>query len=163
MRARWWLWKPQNGFCDAIGEMLDRCRSGMPIRVGFTHAGFAMRILLVDDEPLILKSFARYLGGVCGHDIVFANGGGEALAQLETDETADLIFCDLKMPDIDGIQVHRAICDDHPELRGRFVFLTGGLTDEATENYVQNSGARVLCKPVRQAAFDNILAEVGSA
>jgi CheY-like chemotaxis protein len=122
-----------------------------------------MRILLVDDEPLILKSFARYLGGVCGHDILFAHSGGEALAQLEAGEAADLIFCDLKMPDIDGIQVHREICDSHPELRGRFVFLTGGVTDEATENYVQDSGAIVLCKPVRQAEFDKILAEFGSA
>jgi CheY-like chemotaxis protein len=107
------------------------------MREGFTTAGLAMRILLVDDEPLLLKSFARYLGGVCGHDVVCARGGGEALAQLETGEAADLIFCDLTMPDIGGVEVHRSIRDDHPEWRGRFVFLTGGVTDEATEHYVR--------------------------
>ena len=125
-----------------------------------TTVGFAMRILLIDDEPLLLKSFARYLGGVCGHDILCACGGGDALAQLEAEEAIDLIFCDLRMPDIDGVQVHREIRDNHPEWRGRFVFLTGGMTDEATENYVQNSGALVLSKPIRQVAFDKILADV---
>jgi two-component system cell cycle sensor histidine kinase/response regulator CckA len=119
-----------------------------------------MRILLVDDEPLLLKSFTRYLGGVCGHDVFCAGSGGEALAQLETGETVDLIFCDLTMPDIDGVEVHQAICEHHPQLRGRFVFLTGGATDEATGSYVQNSGALVLSKPVRQSSFDKILADV---
>jgi CheY-like chemotaxis protein len=131
----------------------------MPMCKGFTTAGLAMRILLVDDEQLVLKSFARYLGGVCGHDILCARDGGEALAQLEAGETVDVIFCDLKMPDIDGVEVHRAIREHHPEWRGRFVFLSGGVTDEATENYVQNSGELVLFKPVRQAAFDKILAD----
>jgi CheY-like chemotaxis protein len=119
-----------------------------------------MRILLVDDEPLLLKSFARYLGGVCGHDVFCAGGGGEALGQLEAGEVVDVIFCDLTMPDIDGVEVHRAICEHHPQLRGRFVFLTGGATDEATGSYVQNSGALVLSKPVRQSSFDKILADI---
>ena len=130
------------------------------MREGFTTTGFAMRILLVDDEPLLLKSFARYLGSACGHDVLCAGGGGEALAQLKTEKPVDLIFCDLTMPDIDGVDVHRAICEHHPELCSRFVFLTGGVADEATENYVQNSGALVLSKPVRHAAFDKILADV---
>jgi CheY-like chemotaxis protein len=130
------------------------------MREGFTTVGLAMRILLIDDELLLLKSFARYLGGVCGHEVVCAHGGGEALAQLETGEAADLIFCDLTMPDIGGVEVHRSIRDDHPEWRGRFVFLTGGVTDEATDHYVRNSGALVLSKPIRQIAFDKVLADV---
>jgi CheY-like chemotaxis protein len=118
-----------------------------------------MRILLVDDEPMLLKSFARYLGGARGHDVVCAGSGSEALAQLEAGDAADLIFCDLTMPGIDGVEVHRAICENRPQWRGRFVFLTGGVIDEATRSYVQNSGALVLSKPVRQAAFDKILAD----
>jgi CheY-like chemotaxis protein len=121
-----------------------------------------MRILLIDDEPLLLKSFTRYLGGACGHDVVCARGGAAGLAELETGETVDLIFCDLTMPDIGGVKVHGTICDHYPELRDRFVFLTGGAIDESTENYMQQSGARILAKPVRQAEFDKILAEVGA-
>ncbi len=132
----------------------------MPMQEQFTTADSAMRILLVDDEPLLLKSFTRYLGSVCGHDVVCANGGGEALAHFETGEVVDLILCDLTMPDIDGAELHRAICEDYPEWHGRFVFLTGGVTDEATDSYVQNSGALVLSKPIRQVTFDKVLADV---
>ena len=88
-----------------------------------------MRILLVDDEPLLLKSYARYLGGSCGHEVLCAAGGGEALARLESGDAVDLILCDVSMSDIDGLDVHRAVCDHHPELKDRFVFLTGGVTD----------------------------------
>jgi CheY-like chemotaxis protein len=130
---------------------------------GVHHRGFEMRILLVDDEPLLLKSISRYLGGVCGHEILCASGGGEALAQLEAGEAIDVVFCDLKMSDIDGVQVHRAISEHHPELCRRFVFLTGGVTDEATEDYLQNSGALILSKPIRQATFDKVLADLGGA
>lgn len=130
---------------------------------GVHHRGFEMRILLIDDEPLLLKSISRYLGGVCGHEILCASGGGEALAQLEAGETVDVVFCDLKMFDIDGVQVHRAISEHHPDLCRRFVFLTGGVTDEATEDYVQNSGALILTKPILQATFDKVLADLGGA
>jgi CheY-like chemotaxis protein len=133
----------------------------MPMGREFTPADPAMRILLVDDEPLLLKSFARYLAGVCGHDVSCAGDGGEALARLEAEAAVDLIFCDLTMPGIDGVGVHQAICEFHPQLRDRFVFLTGGAIDAATESYVQNSGALVLAKPVRQASFDKILADLG--
>jgi CheY-like chemotaxis protein len=120
-----------------------------------------MHILLVDDEPLLLKSFARYLGGVCGHDVFCAGSGGEALARLESGESVDLIFCDLTMPDIDGVEVHRVVCENHPQLRGRFVFLTGGAIDGAAERYLQSAGALVLAKPIRHSSFDKILADVG--
>ncbi len=122
-----------------------------------------MRILLVDDEPLLLKSISRYLGGVCGHEIFCASGGGEALAQLEAGVAVDVVFCDLKMPDIDGVQVHRAINEHYPELCRRFVFLTGGVTDEATEDYVKNSGAPIISKPFRHVTFDKILADLSGA
>jgi len=68
-----------------------------------------MRILLIDDEPLLLKSLKRYLGGVCGHDVVCAGSGREALAEFEADDDVDVIFCDLTMPDIDGVDVCVAI------------------------------------------------------
>ncbi len=129
----------------------------------FTTADSVMHILLIDDEPLLLKTFTRYLGNTCGHDVVCARGGGEALAHFETGEVVDLVFCDLAMPEIDGVEVHRAICDNHPEWRGRFVFLTGGMCNETTESYVQNSGAQVLSKPVSQVAFDKILADISGA
>jgi CheY-like chemotaxis protein len=120
-----------------------------------------VRILLIDDEPLLLKSYARYLERDCDREVVSALGGAEALAQLEGDESFDLVFCDLSMSGVDGVEVHRAVCEYHPELMGRFVFLTGGVIDEATEAYVQRTGVQVLTKPVRRDAFEKTIASAG--
>jgi len=117
-----------------------------------------VRILLIDDEPLLLKPYARYLERGPEREVVSALGGAEALAHLEGDEPFDLVFCDLSMPDVDGVAVHRAICENHPELMGRFVFLTGGVIDEVTEAYVRGAGVPTLSKPVRHAEFDKAIA-----
>ena len=122
-----------------------------------------MRILLVDDEPLLLKSYQRFLHRGCGHDVVTASGGAEALAELEADESFDLIFCDLAMPKIDGIEVHRAVRERHPELVHRFVFLTGGHTTEAADVYLMRTGVRILTKPVHEAELDKALIDVGGS
>ncbi len=122
-----------------------------------------MRILLVDDEPLLLKSYARCLERGRDHEVVSASGGAEALARLRDDEPFDLVFCDLSMPDVDGVEVHRAICEYHPQLAGRFVFLTGGAIDEDTEVYVRRAGVPILNKPVPNAAFDDAIAAAGGS
>ena len=122
-----------------------------------------MRILLVDDEPLLLKSYARCLERGCDHQVVSASGGAEALARLRDDEPFDLVFCDLSMPDVDGVEVHRAICEYHPELTGRFVFLTGGAINEDTEAYVRGAGVPTLNKPVPNSAFDDAIAAAGGS
>ena len=117
-----------------------------------------MRILLIDDEPLLLKSYSRYLRRSGGHDVVTASCGAEALEQLEGDDPFDLVFCDLSMPGVSGVEVHRSIREFYPDLVGRFVFLTGGVQDAASETYLQESGVPVLGKPVPLAEFEKILA-----
>ena len=67
------------------------------------------------------------------------------------------------MADVDGVEVHRVVCEYHPEMMARFVFLTGGVIDEATESYVEQSGVQVLSKPVRRAEFEKTIAAVGGS
>ena len=61
-----------------------------------------MRILVIDDEPLIVRSLTRLLRK---HDVVGAANGAEALARLEGDTAFDGIFCDVRMPDADGVEL----------------------------------------------------------
>ena len=116
-----------------------------------------MRILLIDDEPLLLKSYARYLEVCMDQTVVTAPGGAEALTLLEGDEPFDMIFCDVSMRGVSGIDVHRAVCEHHPAMTNRFAFLTGGTTDAATGAYIGDSGVTVLSKPVDRAAFEKAL------
>jgi len=61
------------------------------------------RILIVDDEPYILKAFSKLLG-TDGHEVTIASSGEEAIALIIT-HCYDLIFLDLMMPNMDGIEV----------------------------------------------------------
>jgi CheY-like chemotaxis protein len=114
---------------------------------------------MIDDEPLILKSYGRNLQRRFGHDVVTAIGGAAGLADLENDSEFDLIICDLSMPGISGIDVHRTLCDHHPELANRFIFLTGGNASEMAENYLASNGIPVLTKPVSEVDFEKALTE----
>lgn len=65
------------------------------------------KILVVDDDPVVGKSFDRVLAGK-GYAVITAESGEEALRKLET-ESYDAVFTDIKMPGISGIEVAERI------------------------------------------------------
>ena len=54
------------------------------------------RILVVDDDPVVGKSFDRVLSPK-GYAVIAAANGAEALARLEA-ENYDMVYDDIKMP-----------------------------------------------------------------
>ena len=66
-----------------------------------------LRILIVDDEPAILRFLRAGLGSQ-GYAIIEASAGSPAL-DLVRDARADLVVLDLGLPDIDGLEVIRRI------------------------------------------------------
>ncbi len=103
------------------------------------------RVLVVDDEPFLLAIVAEILGAE--HDVVTADGGPEALALLGEDTRFDALLCDLMMPGVDGIAVHRFLLEHAPALAARTVFATGGAFTPRTEQYVTSRRMPVLLKP----------------
>jgi CheY-like chemotaxis protein len=78
------------------------------------QAGMAMgRIVVIDDEPLILRATKRLLQGL-GHRVrAYANG--RIAVELMRRERADVVLVDLHMDEMDGIQVlFRLLALDHP-------------------------------------------------
>ena len=65
------------------------------------------RVLIIDDDPQILKLMSFVLGSGQYH-VLGASSGFEALA-IVSENAPDLIFCDLTMPDMDGIETVRRI------------------------------------------------------
>ncbi|MGC3999403.1 MAG: response regulator [Anaeromyxobacter sp.] len=68
-------------------------------------------ILLVDDDPSLLRAFARVFGQVW--DIQGASSGEEAL-QLLAQRRFDVAIVDYSMPGMDGVELLRRLADDHP-------------------------------------------------
>ena len=82
------------------------------------------RVLVLDDEPLVCSSIRRML--TREHDVITATDAREALAWLLRGDAFDVIFCDLMMPDMTGMDFHAALQRSHPQIADAIVFFTGG-------------------------------------
>ncbi|KPK20577.1 MAG: histidine kinase [Betaproteobacteria bacterium SG8_41] len=72
------------------------------------------RILAVDDEPVILDSFRKILV-VAGYSIDTVEKGSEALGLILKNDY-DFVFTDLKMPEMDGLEVTKAVKHLRPDI-----------------------------------------------
>lgn len=73
-----------------------------------TGRNASMHIMLVDDDPFALGVLERQLDNLGFPEVMACQGGGEAIARLQSavDQT-ELVFCDLQMPQMDGVEVVR--------------------------------------------------------
>lgn len=110
------------------------------------------RLLLVDDEPSILRSLERLLGKA--HDVTLAHSGREALALLSAGLEYDLILCDLMMPETSGIDVWEKLSAEQHE---KFVFMTGGTFTERAERFLAEAKPQVLEKPFTATTLEELL------
>ena len=79
------------------------------------------KILVVDDELVVIKSAERVLKSE-GYQIEGALGGREAILKMEQG-AYDLVFTDLKMPEVDGITLIRWVKKSRPNIG--IVIITG--------------------------------------
>src|SRR5882724_5656265 len=73
------------------------------------------RILVIDDEPALLKVLATVLQQ-SGFQVFTARSGKEATATV-LEHPIDLLITDLNMPDEDGIEIIRRLKNDLPQLK----------------------------------------------
>jgi len=102
------------------------------------------RILVVDDDPVIGKSFDRVLSGK-GYAVITAADGEEALRKLST-ETYDVVFTDIRMPGMSGLEVVERVKASQPWLP--VVIVTGYGTGENEARATAAGVAGFLRKPL---------------
>jgi CheY-like chemotaxis protein len=107
-----------------------------------------LRILVIDDDPLLVKSLRDALEAD-GHEVVTANGGQAGIdtfraAKARHEEFA-VVFTDLGMPYVDGRKVASAIKDASPATP--VILLTGWGQRLVAEGDVPSHVDRVLSKP----------------
>lgn len=103
------------------------------------------RLLVVDDEPIVLELLADLLQREW--DVTSVGTGAEALEQLARGSYA-AILCDLMMPGLSGMDVAARVEREHPGLHNRMVFLTGGAVTSEAEDFLARPGVRYVMKPV---------------
>ena len=107
------------------------------------------RILVVDDEPLVIRTVKRILSKE--HDLVVTEAATEALALCASGEKFDLILCDLMMPEMTGMDLHRELSLVSPEQADRMIFVTGGAFTEKARRFLSETPKEHLEKPFASA------------
>ena len=110
-------------------------------------------ILIVDDNSALRESLAETVAGL-GHRPLSAASGQEALARLEC-EAVDAVLLDLRMPDMDGIEVLRRL-RDNPK-RPPVVILTAFASAENTIEAMRLGAFDHLTKPIGRDDLDALL------
>jgi DNA-binding response OmpR family regulator len=105
--------------------------------------GLVPRILVVDDEQTIVTSIVRALE-LSGYRADGAASGKEALRALNL-ESYDLMLLDIKMPEIDGIEVMHRAHQLRPELA--VIILTGHATLDSAIAAIKSEAEDYLLKP----------------
>ena len=103
------------------------------------------RILVVDDEPSVCRLLQRLLEEA-GHLVDTAPDGQTALECIAR-QRYGLILLDVRMPDMNGMEVYEKAREIAASVAERIVFLTGDIMAPELQNLLQRTGAPFLTKP----------------
>ena len=124
-------------------------------------SGRRLSIIIVEDETALLQPLRRMLAD--RHDVLTFSDSRDGMRCLIERDPPDVIICDINMPEVDGLELYRQVTSARPFLAERFVFLTGGDSDELAT--LMEAPTRILEKPVRRkdliAVIDAISARQG--
>ncbi|MFO0736335.1 MAG: response regulator [Labilithrix sp.] len=115
------------------------------------------RVLVVDDEEMLAAAIRRVLSRQ--HDVVITTRALEALDKLRAGETFDVIFSDLMMPQITGMELFERIQKEFPEHAPRVVFLTGGAFTQAAREFLATVSNPTLEKPVDRQSLLSLVSD----
>ncbi|MDE6319575.1 MAG: response regulator, partial [Lachnospiraceae bacterium] len=123
----------------------------------------AMRVMLVDDEPFILQGLSRLIdweGEGC-EIVKMAADGREALDYL-TENEADLIITDIRMPQVNGIELLERIREE--KVTDAYVVILSGYSDfKYAQAAIRYEAMEYLLKPVQKEQLLTIIRKVAES
>ncbi len=119
------------------------------------------KVLVVDDEPEVAILLAEILASA-GYQTSTADDGMAALEWLDT-HPCDLVFCDVRMPGMDGPSFWREMRRRHPDLSKHLAFVTGDTFSASVEPFLRETGQPWLEKPFTPESVLALAAKLESA
>jgi len=124
--------------------------------------GSGPAMLVVDDEPTVGQLLVRMLGSLGHTGVHFASGAMvlQRVAELPPEREL-VVFVDLTMPEMDGVELIRRLRAARPDVR--IVLMSGHTTDMLEQAAATQAPEAVLSKPFQLAAVRAALANVSVA
>jgi len=117
--------------------------------------GNPLRVLLAEDDPVVQRAMINLLRKI-GFQADVAGNGLEAVRMMQR-RSYDVIFMDVQMPQMDGLQAARAIRDLWPRRRVKIIAVTGCLQKGSREMCLEAGMDDYIAKPAKK---EDILASL---
>ena len=105
----------------------------------------SMKILVVDDEAHVREMIRKGLSQLGGYNVEVAQNGVEAIEKIEKD-VFDLVLTDLKMPEMDGLELLKTIKGTRPEVMVILITAFGSI--ETAVEAMKNGANDYITKPI---------------
>jgi two-component system, NtrC family, sensor kinase len=116
------------------------------------------KVLVLDDEPSLAELLVEMVK-LLGHESILCPNGQRGL-ELIAQNPFDLVFSDYHMPSMNGRQFYEAATQQRPEMKNRFVFLTGDVLTKDVQTFLDSLGNPCLSKPFSLDQVQNIIKEM---
>jgi CheY-like chemotaxis protein len=113
------------------------------------------RVLLVDDEPILLRGLKRTLSE---HDVVTATSVAQGI-QLYEKGDFDIVFCDLMMPETTGLDFYSHLCALGHAHASRLVLMTGGVFADRLGCSLSQIRSPCIMKPFAAGLLERLIDE----
>ncbi|HEY0715609.1 MAG TPA: response regulator [Polyangia bacterium] len=103
------------------------------------------KVLIIDDDDLVSGTLVHSLKAE--FDVFAINDAQQALDRVLSDPTIDLVYCDLMMKGMSGMDIYDEVRSRAPDQLRKLVFMTGGAFTRRATNFVEEVGDAVVYKP----------------
>jgi two-component system response regulator PilR (NtrC family) len=119
-----------------------------------------LRILVIEDEPLIRWSIAETLGDE-GHTVMEATDAASAVSALEQQDGIDVVLLDYRLPDSSDLQLLAQVRRLRPD--SAVVMMTAYGTADMIEGALALGAYRVVGKPFDMQTLESLVVEATDA
>lgn len=119
------------------------------------------RLLIVDDEPMMVRAIQRLLVG--DYEVTSTTDPRQAVASVLEGARFDVILCDLMMPVLSGMEVYAAIGRIDRAQARRIVFMTGGAFAPRVVAFLASVQNVRIEKPIERASLRLAIEQTRSA
>ena len=152
-------WKPSCN--EAIPDFIPSYQEAKVVDVGVNGARWLKavqipmsRLLIIDDDPVLLLDQVKHLFAPRGMEIALAESGREGLEQM-TARAPDVVLLDVSLPDLSGLEVYQLL--RKIDARIPVIFITATMTADTAIEAMRQGAYDYLFKPVDLRQLEKVV------